>query len=133
MTREELVEVVARAIRTGRLKHAGVRGLLLTCSPDAGSEPPDAARAAEALTVLCAALNIPPAALDALAAGEACVVPARGGITAQMEIAGGNVLDFKAVEAMAREEWLPDDAARRIYRAMVAASPYAAPDAEGGA
>ena len=86
-----------------------------------------------ALTALCAALRIPPAALDALAAGEAVVVPARGGITAQMEIAGGNVLDFKAVEAMAREEWHPDDAARRIYRAMVSASPYAAPDAEGGA
>lgn len=103
MTRAELVGVVARAIMNA----------------------PKSKQGSATLTALCAALRIPPVALDALAAGEAVVVPSRGGITAQMEIAGGNVLDFKAVEAMAREEFHPDDAARRIYRAMVAASPYA--------
>ena len=123
MTREELVLVVRDVLADGGCHGPCAADQPCLCRLDADA----------ALTALCAALRIPPAALDALAAGEAVVVPARGGITAQMEIAGGNVLDFKAVEAMAHEEWHPDDAARRIYRAMVSASPYAAPDAEGGA
>ena len=78
-------------------------------------------QATAALSALC---TLHPG-VCAILSGEAVAVPARGGITAAMEQAGGDVLNYAAVSAMMHEELHPDDAVRRIYRAMLAASPYA--------
>jgi len=104
MTREELVLKVAQ-------------GIACHSKPD-GAAMWDANMA---LTTICAALGISDAALDALAKGEACVVPREP--TEDMDRA-----------ALEREyQGADDDLYHSIYRAMVSASPYAARDAEGGA
>jgi hypothetical protein len=90
MTREELVGVVARAIMNA----------------------PKSKQGSASLTALCAALRIPPAALDALAAGEAVVAPMVA-------------TDAQALGAFERDMGPDDDLYLSIYRAMVAASPYA--------
>jgi hypothetical protein len=79
--------------------------------------------ATTALTALCAALHISPAALDALAAGEAVVVP-RVASEAMVRAGSAIIADGGYYASV-----YTDDA----YAAMLAASPYAAPDAEGGA
>jgi hypothetical protein len=116
MTREELVEVVARAIHEGR----NGKGASWRIRPKA-YRLPYTQDAQAALTALCAALGISDAALDALAKGEAVVVPREA--TKDMDRA-----------ALEREyQGDDDDLYHSIYRAMVSASPYAARDAEGGA
>ena len=100
MTREELVEIVALVIALTP------RGISQTeterCMARAG---------------LCNALNIPPAALDALTAGEAVVVPVEP--SEAMVQAGANVIEGGGSYASIHTE----DA----YSAMVAASPYVVP------
>jgi hypothetical protein len=99
MTRAELVEKMARAIHETKL--SALQTTWAHWVPEAT------------------------AALAAIEAAGCVVVPARGGITAQMEQAGGDVLTYAAINAMMAEELHPDDMVRRIYRAMLAASPLA--------
>jgi hypothetical protein len=79
--------------------------------------------AAAALTALCTALRVPPEALDALAEGEAVVVPKAEHSTKRMENAAINAMDDLCYIASNKIE------VQHIYRAMVAASPYAAREA----
>ena len=104
MTREELVEIVA---------------LVIALTPRGISQAEtERCMARAALTALCNALNIPPAALDALATGGAVVVPVEP--SEAMVQAGANVIEGGGSYASIHTE----DA----YSAMVAASPYVVPE-----
>jgi len=113
MTRTELVDAMARAARDDWRDRNSLRGGTLDW-PDIDDDERDEALDATtaALTALCAALRIPPAALDALAAGEAVVAPMVA-------------TDAQALGAFERDMGPDDDLYLSIYRAMVAASPYA--------
>ena len=109
----KMVEAVARAIREAPFHVFG-----RTPDPTVPMGESDLLRGAAALTALCAHLNLPPEALNALAAGEAVVIPAVGHWPPAM-----NVAFVDAVHAWqeGHVEVIPDGVMQRA----LAASPYA--------
>jgi hypothetical protein len=116
MTREELVEVVARASREAPLLRDGRKP-----DPDYSFSPADLLRGPAAVAALCNALNIPPAALDALTAGEAVVVPKEA--TMRMNASAG-----PAVRAACGLDG-KDGNMVGVWNCFLAASPYVVPEA----
>jgi hypothetical protein len=102
MTREELKQVMSHAIVT----------------------TPFGDKLDAAIDALCAALGISDAALDALAKGEACVVPM------ELREAARETVRHKAVRG---SRLVLEADMMRLEKAVRDASPYAARDAEGGA
>jgi DNA-binding transcriptional regulator YdaS (Cro superfamily) len=119
MTREELVEVVGHLLADGRT--AGADGV-----PRIGRQTQKKAR--QIITALCAALGISDAALAALAKGEACVVP-----NAAIEKATQGTVALASTELRRENTKAVIRAFIRRLNKEIAASPYAARDAEGGA
>jgi len=140
MKREELVEVVARAMREAWRDREDMRSETQEWENICGAEFIDCIASADAaLTALCAALRIPPVALDAMAAGEAVVVPRTTYVAVLASLAASISLlersDGRGAPSNKMFRMMLEDYRRDLAegRAMLAASPYAAPDAEGGA
>ncbi|WP_160119682.1 hypothetical protein [Rhodovarius lipocyclicus] len=126
MSKDEIIEAMARAIREAPLR--AFRAAAAAVDETAPLSDADLRNATATLSALTSTIPGGEAALMALVNGEATLVPARGGITPQMEVAAERNLEeqFKGSDWEDAKEVLEGLSLRAIYRAAVSATPYAA-------